>query len=128
MTSLADIAEAEAAQVAAGAEPCGKTCDDGCHTPVVCVRVSHAHDPDADMGINAAGHPNPPGDVSPHLGYDADGQLVQWNCLPGDHDELTDAERAAVVAEKMATATRLFLASIDPALLIQLLREGGHLP
>lgn len=129
--SLLDVLTAEQAAVAAGtAEPCGQTCDDGCHGTVVCARAVHAHDSAADTGTDDEGRPLPAGDVVPHLGLDADGQLMQWTCLPGDHDGLTGDERTArreaeAVAAK-AAATHALYASIDPELLVTLLREAGH--
>lgn len=130
--SLLEVLTAERAAVAAGtAEPCGQTCDDGCHGDVVCARAAHSHDHEADMGVERDGRPRPPGDVVPHLGLDADGQLMQWTCLPGDHDGLTaderTAKRAADASAAKAEATRALMASIDPAMLVSLLREGGHL-
>lgn len=130
--TLADIVEQERAAVATGqAEPCGTTCDDGCHGPLTCVRAAHPHNPDADMGLAPDGRPLPRGDVVPHAGYTPDGTLVQWTCLPGDHDGLTTeqrtAKRAADEQAARAAATEQLLAAVDPALLIQFLREGGHL-
>jgi hypothetical protein len=128
---LLDVLTAEQAAVAAGtAEPCSQSCDDGCHGTVTCSRAVHAHDPEAPAGSDVDGRPLPAGDVVPHLGLDVDGQLMQWTCLPGDHDGLTceerTAKREADAAAAKAEATRALYASIDPALLVTLLREGGH--
>jgi hypothetical protein len=130
--SVADIIELERAQVAAGSAPCGKVCDDGCHGDLVCLRVAHPHDPDAEMPPHpVTGIAQANGNVTPHYGYDGAGEPIQWQCLPGDHDGLTADQRAAkwgadAAAAKKA-ATEALLASIDPELLVQLLREGGHL-
>lgn len=130
--TLLEVVTAERAAVAAGtADPCGQTCDDGCHGDVQCVRSAHPHDHEADTGTDEAGRPRPPGDVVPHAALDADGNLIQWTCLPGDHDGLTAEERttkrAADAAAARAAATQALFASIDPAMLVSLLREGGHL-
>ncbi len=125
--TLADVAKAEQERVTAGAAACGKTCDDGCHGNLTCVRVEHPHDPDADMGPDA-----PRGNVVVHLGYQPDGTLTQWTCLPGDHDGLSDEQRAATRATTEAAArteaTHALVAAVDPVLLLQLLRDGAHLP
>lgn len=124
---LRRIVEAEQRAVAAGqSPPCSNVCDDGCHTPLVCVRAQHSHDPDVDMGEG-----RPRGDVVPHAAFNTGGDLVQWTCLPGDHDGLDDAARAAGRAEAemqaRADATRALFDTIDPVLLVDLLRQGGHL-
>ena len=121
----------EAGEIRAGrAQPCGKRCDDGCHGTLVCERAAHTHDPDRSW-THPRGH-RIVGDVSPHVAHDADGHLVQWTCLPDDHDGL-DADqrataRAETTAQTRAAATRALFDTIDPALLVTLLREGGHLP
>jgi hypothetical protein len=128
--TFADLIAAEAAQVVAGrAAGCRKRCDDGCHGALTCIRAQHPHRPE--------GEPDPetgdplPAEVAPHVGYGPDGQLVQWTCLPGDHDGLTADERAArraeVDAAAKAEATKALLDSVDPALLVKMLRDGGHL-
>jgi hypothetical protein len=124
---LRRIVEAEQRAVAAGqSPPCPNVCDDGCHSALVCIRAGHPHDPDVDMGEG-----RPRGNVVPHVGLDRDGQLVQWTCLPGDHDGLDDAARVQARADADARAkveaTHDLLETIDPALLVDLLRQGGHL-
>ena len=127
MADFASVVAHEQQQVTAGAPGCAQVCDDGCHGPLTCVRAQHGHDPDADMGVHPTrGHVLAPGDVSPHAAF-VDGALVQWTCLPGDHDGLTPHERAAQAAAVRADETRRLLTSIDPGLLVSLLREGGHL-
>jgi hypothetical protein len=126
-STFAEIVADEAAQVAAGAKGCGKTCDDGCHGDLVCARVQHPHDPDADMPPHPSGLATPKGNVTPHAGYTADGHVVQWTCLPGDHDGLTPKQRAAARAQTKADATRALLDTLDVPLLVQLLRDSGHL-
>lgn len=126
--TLAELAAREQEQVKAGAAACGKQCDGGCHGPLTCVRTAHPHDPHADMGVDDRhGQPRPRGNVTPHVGLDPSGVLVQWTCVPGDHDGLTAIERAAQTIALKADATRALFNSIDPQLLVQLLREGGHL-
>lgn len=130
--TFAGIVADEQEKVAAGAAACGQTCDDGCHGPLVCVRTAHPHDPAADRGTHpVTGQPQPAGNVSPHAAFGPDGALTQWTCLPGDHDGLTADQRAAKRAAELAAArdaaTRTLLGQIDPALLVSLLREGGHL-
>jgi hypothetical protein len=127
-----EVAAREQALVAEGTTPCGRVCDDGCHGELVCVRAMHAHDPDADMGLHpVTQRPRPKGNLIPHLALLPDGSCVQWTCLPADHDGLTAVERTAKRqadrAAARAAATRVLLAQIDPALLVSLLREGGHL-
>ncbi len=118
---LARIVRDEQATIAAGhATVCGNLCDG--HSGLACVRAVHPHDPDADMGDG-----KPPGDVVPHAAFDGDGQLVQWTCLPGDHDSTDTDQSEADTAAEREEATRTLLAQIDPALLVALLREGGHL-
>lgn len=72
-----------------------------------------------------------PGDVAPHVGYDQDGALLQWTCLPGDHDGLTDGERTAKreadTASARGAATKAMYGVIDPKLLVEMLRSDGHL-
>ena len=128
--TFADRIAAEAAQVVAGRAPgCGKRCDDGCHGPLTCIRTQHPHRPEGEPDPET-GDPQP-ADVAPHVGYAADGSLVQWTCLPGDHDGLTDEHRTAKRAEDAAASrvevTKALLDSVDPALLVQMLRDGGHL-
>lgn len=129
VTFAEKIAAEQAAVTAGKAKPCAKVCDDGCHGPVTCIRFEHPHDPDADMGYHADGWKLPPGDVAPHVGYDADGQLLQWTCLPGDHDGLTDetrsAARAEVAQQARIQATRDLLANLDVTELVAALREAG---
>lgn len=130
--TLAETVAQERAQIAAGAKGCARQCDDGCHGDLACVRVEHPHDPDKDMGTDPTGRPLPRGDVVPHVAAQADGSLVQWTCLPGDHDGLTVEQRADKRSADEATAreqaTRDLLAAIDSNLLAQRLRGGGHLP
>jgi hypothetical protein len=114
--SFADRIAAEEARVAAGEPGCGDSCP--CHGSVTCIRVAHPHDADADMGPGI-----PPGDVVPHVGRDGDGALVQWVCA----DPEIRARPAAEPTDGREAATRALLASVDPALLVQLLRDGGHL-
>jgi hypothetical protein len=127
--TLADIIAAEQAQVAAGADGCAKHCDDGCHGDLICVRAAHPHDPNAEMVHPVTGVPVK-GNVVPHVGYGPDGGLVQWTCLPGDHDGLTaetrPGARAAAAAAERIKATRALVDSIDPQLLVELLRFGEH--
>lgn len=116
--TLAEHVAAEVADVAAGrAQSCGKACDDGCHGNLTCARAQHPHD-----------HPD---DVAPHAAVSEGGALVQWSCQPSDHDGLTGdtraAARAVYEADARAQATRVLFASIDPALLVAMLRDGGHL-
>jgi hypothetical protein len=120
-TGLAAVVSNEQALVSQGhAQACGKTCDDGCHgdadAPLVCVRQAHPHRPDGEQG---------PADVVPHAGYRADGELVQWTCLPGDHDGLTAETRAIARAaasdSRAAQNTRRLLDGIDLTVLAEAL-------
>lgn len=106
------LIDADQARIAAGADRCAQVCDDGCHGDLVCQRAAHPHDP---------------GNVTPHVGRDASGQMVQWTCLPGDRDSRTAGERKAEAAKVRAAATHSLLDQVDPALLVQLLKAGGHL-
>lgn len=120
-SGLARTVAAEQEDVAAGrATVCGNICDG--HASLACVRAVHPHDPDADMGDG-----RPKGNVTPHAAFTDGGDLIQWTCLPGDHDGLTETERAEAAAAVRAEATRQLYAAIDPKLLVDLLREGGHL-
>ena len=128
--TFADLIAAEAAQVIAGRTPgCGKRCDDGCHGDLTCIRAEHPHRPEGEPHPDT-GEPQP-AEIVVHAGYGPGGELVQWTCLPGDHDGLTDEQRAARRAEAAAAArveaTSSLLDSVDPDLLIQMLRDGGYL-
>jgi hypothetical protein len=114
-TGLAAVVAREQALVSQGhADGCGKTCDDGCHGDLTCVRQVHPHRPEGEQGPDGAPLP---ADLVPHAGYGPDGQLVQWTCLPGDHDGLTAATReiarTAATAARTAESTRRLLADID---------------
>lgn len=90
------LLEAEQAAIAAGATPCGARC--ACHGDTQCQRTEHPHDVD---------------EAHPHLGYDADGQLVQW-LHTDEHGPTLIADE---VADQVATArrehTRLVIAGLD---------------
>lgn len=107
---IESVLAAEQAAIAAGAAACGFTCQ--CHGGYTCLRTD-------------------PHDRSPHVGRQPDGALVQWGV-----DECPTPEQLAAIeaeaAKVRAAATRALFDSIDPALLVQLLREqlqkdGGHL-
>lgn len=93
-----DLITAEHAAITAGADACYASC--ACHGGIVCQRTAHDHDVDQAV---------------PHLGYDADGQLVQWIHTDEHGPTLTLDE----VAEQAATArrehTRQILAGLDLA-------------
>lgn len=100
--SAADYFNTEDAQVRSGnATGCGHTCP-GCHTGLPCIRMTH-------------------GDDKPHVGRDADGQLVQWigPCDAATHATATELQAAAVQEETNARAqrTRDFLTGLDPDIL-----------
>jgi hypothetical protein len=61
---MSELLDQERAAVAAGtAEPCGRVCDASCHGDLACLRAVHPQDPD---------------NMTAHLGYTADDQLIQW--------------------------------------------------
>jgi len=89
--------EREQAAVAAGtATACASSC--ACHGGIECLRAEHPHDVD---------------DAHPHLGYDADGQLVQWVHTEGHGPMLTADEVAEQAAAARREHTRNMLASLD---------------
>jgi hypothetical protein len=62
--SPADVLAAEQALIEAGtAMACGRVCDWTCHGDLACLRAVHPQAPDS---------------MTPHLGHDAEGQLIQW--------------------------------------------------
>lgn len=104
-------------QEMASDEPrCGASC--ACHGGILCLRAEHPHDHDADMGPG-----QPRGNVSPHLGRGADGQLVQWLHTDQHGPVLT----AGQVAEQAAAARRehtvAMLESLDLDVLAAALAE-----
>jgi hypothetical protein len=116
---LAAIVAHEQALVSQGhADGCGKTCDDGCHGDLACIRVVHPHRPDGEQDDSGAPLP---ADVVPHVGYGPNGELVQWTCLPGDHDGLTvetrQIARMAAATQQRVEATRRFLDGLDMTVL-----------
>lgn len=100
MPDLADALDAELWMIERGAtQACCHSCE--CHGGYTCLRARHEHD-------------------TPHLGRQEDGSLIQWaagSCGPAA--PIDEPDRAA--------ATRALLAQIDPALLVEALRAGGHL-
>jgi hypothetical protein len=124
---FAAVVHAEQMAVADGAVGCGQVCDTGCHGPLACVRAEHPHRPEGEPDPDT-GDPLP-ADVAPHAGYTPDGQIVQWTCLPGDHDGLTDEERhlrrAAAHTAARTAATEQLLATCDLAELAR--RLAPHL-
>jgi hypothetical protein len=103
--SRAEMVTSEQQAVAAGrVRPCGKVCDDGCHGPVACVRGPARARPGRRHGADEAGRKRNLGSVVAHAGSGADGALMQWMCLPGDHDGLTGGERTAKRAAELAAA------------------------
>jgi hypothetical protein len=109
--TFADLIAAEAAAVKAGtAQPCGDTCL--CHGGHTCARATHPHNPDADLGDG-----KPRGNVAPHAGYTADGDLVQWTCTDPATRALTADQHAATAAQARADHSRDLLDSIDPDML-----------
>ncbi len=114
--TLADVVAAEEAQVAAGHDGCGYSCH--CHGDVTCLRLPHPHDPDADMGVDPrSGLPRARGNVVPHVGRNAAGELVQWVCTDPVAQAMTLAEHEQAAQDARAEHTRQLLATLDPAVL-----------
>jgi hypothetical protein len=132
--TFADVIAREDAAVRGGHRGCGKTCDDGCHGVLRCVRLAHVHRHAPETIEHDDGSVTVlPVDIVPHAGYTSDGTLVQWTCKPDDHDGLTDAERRLAASTRAAaervSATHELLARVDPALMLELLtaqRDQQH--
>lgn len=105
--STADLVAAEKAQIAAGtATACGYTCAD--HGGHVCERVT-THD-------------------GPHVATQPGGDLIQWHppCLTADEVAAQVAAQQQAAAAAREAATHNIFQTLDPALLVQLLVQGGY--
>jgi hypothetical protein len=91
-----DLIAAEQAAIAAGADACYASC--ACHGNILCLRAAHDHDVDQAV---------------PHLGYDADGQLVQWIHTDEHGPALTADEIAEQAAAARREHTRQILTGLD---------------
>lgn len=91
-----DLITAEQAAIAAGADACNASC--ACHGGIVCQRAAHPHDDDQAV---------------PHIGVDADGQLVQWTHTDEHGPILTDDQVAEQTAAARIEHTRQVLAGLD---------------
>lgn len=94
---LVDLLDAEQAAITAGtADACYSKC--ACHGDIICLRAAHPHDVDQ---------------AHPHIGYDPDGQLVQWAHTDEHGPVLTADQVAAQAATTRREHTRTLLAQLD---------------
>lgn len=105
-------------EMASDAPRCGAKC--ACHGDILCLRAEHPHDHDADMGPG-----QPRGNVSPHLGRDADGQLVQWLHTDQHGPMLSAGEVAEQAAAARREHTLAVLGTLDLDVLREALMAGG---
>lgn len=89
-----------------GTKTCGAHC--ACHGDHVCLRAPHPHEP---------------ADAQPHIGTDADGELVQWIHTIDDGPMLTAEDVERQVVEARRERTRALLADLDHSMLREALSE-----
>lgn len=93
---LATFIDEQQAAIKRGADACATRC--ACHGHTVCLRTVHDHDV---------------GRATPHLGYGADSQLIQWVHTDEHGPILTDDQVAEHVATARREHTRQMLADLD---------------